>query len=71
MRKIIYSLPSSFFFAFGFVAQLVEMMIHKLGRLSLRTAMKVVPNEETLRMRVLVECKKEVDEWETKQKRTL
>ena len=70
MKKIIYSLPSSFFFAFGFASQFVSLLTGKIGQLATRAAMGVSP-KRIRRMKIVDECCDEVDKWENQVGRKL
>ena len=70
MIKLIKNIPASFFFAFGFLSQIIGMLCSGIASLCLKSAMKTTAKKLEDRAALIRDCRNEVTGWENKQEKS-
>jgi hypothetical protein len=68
--KLIKNIPASFFFAFGFLSQIIGMLLGGIANMCLSTAMRTTAKKGEDRSRYVDECRDEVLKWEKEQEKS-
>jgi len=58
--------PASFFFAFGFLSQIIGLICGGIAGLCLKLAMKTTTSKTENRAKYVRDCREEVTKWENK-----